>query len=125
MGRFYRNTGAPFTSEVGQKVRTGQVFEPTDMDLAQRGFKLQETEDAVGTVDPEAGWTFPGFASSQAEQLAEHRELELRAFHGMEGSGQDGKFTLSDVREAVNFEEQIDAQTEQVQAELDADEGSG
>lgn len=122
MTRYYRNTGAPFTSELGVHVKTGQVFEPTDLDLARRSYKLSPVEENQTTpIQEDEGWSFPGFASAQAEQLAEYKELDSRAFTGREGTGADGKYTIQDVREVVRQEEEFDKNTAKVQESLEGD----
>lgn len=44
---YYRNVGAPFTSEFGYDVGKGDILLPTDADLARRWYKLR----AVGIQD--------------------------------------------------------------------------
>jgi hypothetical protein len=50
MSGLYRNIGAPFTLENGEKVGRGATCRPTDNDLLRRRFKLVPAEEAVLVV---------------------------------------------------------------------------
>lgn len=105
----WRNAGAPFTTEDGRVVGTGDVFEAPALSrtVRMRRKKLHpvapRTPETVGEApdDPEA--RFPGvdFASDVAYELARDEGLAASDFEGREGTGQEGAFKKADVTELL------------------------
>ena len=50
----YKNVGARFPREDGSWIERGEVFAPTDAELAQRGFKLRHWNPDPSEVTKEA-----------------------------------------------------------------------
>lgn len=105
----WKNKGAPFTTEDGERIESGQVFSahPDSRTVVMRRGKLALATVADLKSDDHTPWKpgYPGvdFGSDRAYEVARDTRPPLTPadFDGRTGSGQEGSFLVSDVRSMI------------------------